>query len=167
MGFHLSRAASATAVAVLLSTGPVFANAAELQENPIHSQLAHFASNLKAGGERALAAAAEATAQAVEDSKRVVTEAETDLAPHFQTLQEMLSEQKVRLATIGKDAAARFDGWKQATTETWIETWSDAWPDTWLESWAEMQRATIEALDRFRDWIEKQSVSDEQTEIPV
>jgi len=163
MRIRLSRVGGALAAAALLLTaGPVFANPLESQENSLQSQFARVAAQLMADSERAIAAAAEAANGAVEEGQDALAEAEKNLAPRLQTFSRLLNEQKVKFAMIGEDAGAWFDAWKQAITESW----TDAWAESWSETWVEMQRSASQALDEFRDWIEKYSVS-EKTEIPV
>lgn len=164
MRFRLSCAGAALLAATLvLAVTPVSAKSSESQENSSYSAFAHLASTLKAESEKALAATAKAAAQAVGQSRAAIAEAEKDFAPRFETFRLMLNEQKARLGIIGQDAAQRLKAWTEAATKAWDEKWSD----TWAHSWAEIHRSAFETLDRFRDWIAKQSVSDDQTETPV
>jgi len=167
MRFRLSCARPAlVAVAVLLAVTPVSAKTTESQENS-YSAFTAFASQLKAQSEQALAATAKAAAYALEEGKAAVAEGEKNLAPRLETFRLMLNQQKARLGIIGQDAAQRLNAWKEAAAKAWDEKWSDTWSDTWARSWTEIHRSAMETLDRFRDWIAKQSVSDEQTETPV
>lgn len=168
MGFHLDRfGAVLLAAALLASASPVPAKPAESQEDSGYSKFESLASRLKAEGRWALNAAGDATARAVEASKDAVAEAETDLAPRLETFRQVLNEQKAKLATLGADAAARFDAWKQAAAKSWSEMWSETLTDSWADSWAEIHRAATEALDWFRGWIDEQPTTEEQTETPV
>jgi hypothetical protein len=164
MRFRLHCACAAVlAAAFLLPATPVSANTSESQENSSYSAFTSFASSLKAQSAQAFAATAEAAAQAIEEGKAAIAEAEKNLAPRFETFRFALNEQKARLGIIGQDAAAQLKVWKDAAAKAWDENWSD----TWAHSWAEIQRSAMETFDRFRDWIAKQSVSDEPTETPV
>lgn len=172
MGFRLGRIGTAiVAAALLFAASSVSAKPTESQEDSLHSQFESLASRLKAEGQRAIDAAARVTARAVDASKGAIAETQTDLGPRLETFRQTLNEQKAKLAMIGADAAARLEAWKQAATKSWSEMWSEAsaesWRDTWTESWAEIQRATTEVLDRFRDWIDKQQNTEEQTQTPV
>jgi len=180
LGIHLGRFGAAIFAAVLLlGTAPALAKPAESQEDSFYSQLESLASRLKADGARAIETAGAATARAVEASKGAIAQTQTDLGPRLETFRKALNEQKAKLAIFGEDAAARFNAWKQAATQSWSEMWSDtwaesgsdtstdAWADTWTKSWAEIHRAATEALDRFRHWIAAQPDSEEQTETPV
>jgi hypothetical protein len=167
------------AATMLIAVGPVSANPVESQDNSQQSELERLAARLKAKSERAIAVASQAAARAVEASKDAIAETQTDLGPRLETFRKMLNAQKAKLATLGEDAAARFDAWKQAATKswsetwnetwnkTWNETWTESWGETWTDSWAELHRSAQEAVDWLRDWIEKQSGPDAQTETPV
>jgi hypothetical protein len=150
------------AATVLLAVTPVSAKTAESQDNS-YSAFAAFASQLKAQSEQALAATAKAAAYAIEEGKAAIAEGEKTLAPRLETFRLTLNQQKARLGIIGQDAAQRLKSWKEAAAKAWDEKWSD----TWAQSWTEIHRSAMETLDRFRDWIAKQSVSDEHTETPV
>jgi len=164
MRFRLSCARPALLAAVLmLAVTPVSARVTESQENSSYSAFAAFASQLKARSEQALAATSKAAAQMIEQSKAALSETEKDFAPRLETFGLMLNEQKARLGIIGQDAAQRLRAWKEAAAKAWDQKWSD----TWAQSWTEIHRSAMETLDRFRDWIAKQSVSDDQTETPV
>jgi hypothetical protein len=163
MGFRLRRAGVVLVAAVLLNAGPTFAKPVESQENSTYSRLQHLVLEVKAKSVRALAATSEAAARAVDEGKDTIAEVETDFAPYLQTFRNVLNERKARLANIGTDAVARFEAWKETVTKAWDEKWSDIW----AQSWAEIQRSAIETLDRFRDWIAKQSAPDEHAETPV
>jgi len=153
MGFRLRHIRVAlAAVTLLLATAPeVFAKPAEPQENSLQLRLERLASVLKAEGERAIAAAANAANRAWEENKDTVAEVKTGLAARLESFGKLLNEQKARLATLGEDAAARIDAWRQAASS----------------SWAEIHRSATEALDWFQGWIAKQSVSDEPSETRV
>ena len=168
MGFHLGHfSAVLVAVAIASSAGLALAKPTGTPEDSAYSRFESLAFRLKADGERALAAAGDVTARAVDASKDAIAETQDDLGPRLETFRQMLNEQKAKLAMIGEDAAARFDAWKQAATKSWSEMWSDAWTESWNQSWAEIQRAATETLDRFRDWIAKTPDSEDHTETPV
>jgi hypothetical protein len=172
VGFRLGHFSAVLVAATLaLSAGSALAKPADSQEDPASSQFESLASRLKAGTERALDAASDAAARAVDASKGAIAETETDLGPRLETFRQMLNDQKAKLAMIGEDAVDRFDAWKQAATDSWSEIWSDtrtkSWTQTFTQSWTEFRRAATEALDRFRDWIADQPKSDDYTETPV
>jgi hypothetical protein len=164
MRFRLRSARPAlVAAAIVLAATPVGAKTTESQENS-YSAFTAFASRLKAQSEQALTLTAKAAAYAIEEGKAAIAESEKTLAPRLETFRLMLNEQKARLGIIGQDAAQRLKAWKEAAAKAWDETWSDT---TWTRSWTEIHRSAMEMVDRFRDWIAKQSVSDKQTETPV
>jgi len=150
------------AAALVLTATPVGAKTTESQENS-YSAFTAFASRLKAESEQAFTVTAKAAAYAIEEGKAAIAESEKNLAPRLETFQLMLNQQKARLGIIGQDAAQRLKAWKETAAKAWDEKWSD----TWTRSWTEIHRSAMEMVDRFRDWIAKQSVSDEQTETPV
>lgn len=154
--------AALVAGAIVLAVTPVSAKAAESRENS-SSAFADFTSRLKVESQWVLAATAKAAVGAIEQSKSAIADAEKDLAPSFESFRLALNEQKARLDIIGQHAAQRLKAWQEAAAKAWDENWSG----TWARSWTEIQRSAMETLDRFRDWIAKQSVSDEQTETPV
>jgi hypothetical protein len=168
VGFRLGRfSAVLVAAALALSASPASAEPTESQEDSPYAKVESLASRLKAGTERALDAAGDAAARAVDASKGAIAETQTDLGPRLETFRQLLNEQKAKLAIIGEDAAARFDAWKQAATDSWSELWSYTWTKSWTQSWTEFQRTATEALDRFRDWIAEKPVSEDDTETPV
>lgn len=168
MGFRLRHfSAVLVAATLVLSAGPASAKPTESQEDSAYSQFESLASRLKAGAERALDAAGDATARAVAAGKGAIAETQDDFGPRLETFRQMLSEQKAKLATVGEDAVARFDAWKQAATDSWSEMWSDTWTQSWTQSWTEFQRTATETLDRFRDWIAEKTDSEDATETPV
>jgi len=163
MRFRLRCARPALVAAlIVLGVTPVGAKTTESQENS-YSTFTAFASRLKAQSEQALTVTAKAAAYAIEEGKAAIAESEKTLAPRLETFRLMLNQQKARLGIIGQDATQRLKAWKEAAAKAWDETWSDPW----TRSWTEIHRSAMEMVDRFRDWIAKQSVSDEQTETPV
>ena len=158
---------AALAMAVFLATASLAsANPADSQENSLQSQVERMASDLKEEGTQALEAAAAAANNAVEESQEALAKAEKTWSPRFQAFQQTLSDQKGALAMMGEDAAAAFDTWKEAATESWNELWAEPWSETWSESWAEMQNSASRVVEWFRAWFEKQPVT-EKTEIPA
>ena len=153
-------------VAFLLTAGSVSANPAESQENSLQSQAERMAEELKEQGTQALEAATEAANNAVEESQEALAEAEKTWSPRLQAFQQTLSDQKAALAMMGEDAAAGFETWKEAATESWNELWADPWSETWSESWAEMQNSANKLVEWFHTWFGKQPTT-EDTEIPA
>jgi hypothetical protein len=151
------------AAVLLLAVAPATAQAPDSQDDSLSAQFERLASKLKTESARALAAASGAASRALAQSQIAIAEAETELGPQLETFRTLLNEQKAKLAKVGEDAVAQFEAWKQAAAKTWSETWTDSLGD----SWAEIQRSTMEAIDRFRAWLDDQPPSDEQTETPV
>jgi hypothetical protein len=153
--------------ALLLAALPVSAKPVESQDNSFHTDLNRFASTLKAEGQRALTAAANAVAYAVHDGSAALVEAEGDAAKRLQEFRAALNERKARLGMIGEDAAERLETWKQTWKQETIAAWLDSWPDSWTDTMSAMHRSATGALDWFRDWFETPSASDKPTQIPV
>jgi hypothetical protein len=152
--------------ALLFGALPASAKPSDSQDN-FTTDLERLAATLGAQSARALHAASDVAARAVHDGKEALAEAETDAGHSFQEFRETLNERKARLGMIGEDAAARLKAWKQETFAAWLDAWPETWSEAWSETMSEMHRSATEALDWFRDWIGKQSASDQQTEIPV
>ena len=138
--------------ALLLAALPVSAKPVDSQDNYLHSDLDRFASTLKAEGQRALTATANAVTHAVHDGRAALAEAETDAAKQLQEFRAALNERKARLGMIGAET---------------IAAWLDSWPDSWTDTMSAMHRSATGALDWFRDWLKTPSASDKPTQIPV
>lgn len=141
---------------VLFGTGPAAASPAETspQTPQIHEELERFADELKAHGDGAIRAAAQAAQRAMEDNSDTISDLQSQWAAQLETFRGLLNDQKAKakVDNIGEDAAAALDAWSQTTTESWA--------DSWKEAWAEMHRSALEALDLFQEWLERSSASE-------
>lgn len=153
--------------ALLLAALPVSAKPADSQDNFFYSDLDRFASTLKAEGQLALTATANAVTHTVHDGSAALAEAETDAAKQLQEFRAALNERKARLGMIGADAAERLETWKKTWQQVTIAAWFDSWPDSWIDTMSAMHRSATGALDWFRDWLKTPSASDKPTQIPV
>jgi hypothetical protein len=143
--FRLASFAALLATLAVAAAPPTFANPSEPQENSLHAALERLASTLKAESERAMAAAA----QAVQENRGTLADANARVSARIASWREKLSGQKDRLATMARDAAASLDTWTQAAAMSWLR----------------FQRSTVDALDRLQDWMQKQSGSDPETPV--
>jgi hypothetical protein len=64
---------------------------------------------------------------------------------------DLLSDRKARTGTLGKDASATWEAWRQ----------------TALASWAAIERQARDALDWIAAWMRNQAVTDQNPETPV
>ena len=119
----------------------------EPQENSFQSAVDGFVAYLKSETNELAAAAA----RAARENKDTLTQAKANIGAQISALREALSDQKARLATLGKDLGAMGEEWKQVT----------------ISSWAKMQRSAADALDGIAAWMRHQSLSDELSEIRV
>ena len=126
---------------------PASAKPFEPQENSLQSAVDGFASYLKSETNELVAAAA----RAARENKDTLAQAKANIDAQISALRETLSDQKARLATLGKDLGAMGEEWKQVTVSSWVK----------------MQRSAADALDWISAWMRNQSLSDKSPEIRV
>jgi hypothetical protein len=115
-------------VLMLANAPPAMAKPAESSERSLQTDLEDLLSALKHESARA----------------------SVRLRAYANTLRERLGSQQEDLGTVGKDAAAQLEDWKEFAAK----------------SWAELHRAALQALDAFTTWMQKQSQPNEPP-IPV
>jgi hypothetical protein len=134
----------------LIAAMPLFAGGAlaaakplEPQENSLHSAVDSFVSYLKSETNEAVAAAA----RIARENKDTVAEVKSRIGAQIAAFSAALSGQKARLTTLGKDASAMWEAWREAA----------------ISSWAKAQAQAHDALDWITAWMRNQSLSDRET----
>ena len=142
---RLTLMAGMLGVLALAGAPQAFAKPFEPQENSFRSTVDGFVAYLKSETNEVAAKAA----RAARENKGTLAQAKASIRAQISALRESLSGQKARLATLGKDAGAMGEEWKQAA----------------VSSWAKMQRSAADALDGIAAWMRNQS--DKRPEIRV
>src|SRR3990170_2131981 len=137
--------------AAMLAT-PLFAGGAlavakpvEPQENSLHSAVDSFVSHLKSETNEAVTAAA----RIARENKNTVAEVKSRIGAQIAAFSAALSGQKARLTTLGKDASAVWEAWREAA----------------VSSWAKVQAQAHDALDWITAWMRNQPLSDRETPV--
>jgi hypothetical protein len=131
---------------LLTATASAVANPLEPQENSFQNAIDSLTAYLKADTNEAMAAAA----RVARDNKGTLDAAKANIDATISALGETLSGRKAILETLGPDAAAMGEAWRQ----------------TAVESWAKMQQSAADALDWIAAWMRNHPLSDEH-ETPV
>lgn len=138
-------------IAVMLGA-PLFAAGAlaaakplEPQENSLHSEVDSFVSYLKSETNEAVTAAA----RIARENKDALAEAKSLIGARIAAFSAALSGQKARLTTLGEDASAMWEAWREAA----------------VSSWAKVRAQAHDALDRIAAWMRNQSLSDPETPV--
>ena len=138
-------------IAAMLAT-PLFAGGAlaaakplEPQENSLHSAVDGFVSYLKSETNEAVTAAA----RIARENKDTVAEVKSRIGAQIAAFSAALSGQKARLTTLGKDASAVWEAWREAA----------------VSSWAKVQAQAHDALDWITAWMRNQPLSDRETPV--
>lgn len=138
-------------IAAMLAT-PLFAGGAlaavkplEPQENSLHSAVDSFVSYLKSETNEAVTAAA----RIARENKDTMAEVKSRIGAQIAAFSAALSGQKAKLTTLGKDASAMWEAWREAA----------------VSSWAKMQAQAHDALDWITTWMRNQSLSDPETPV--
>ena len=131
---------------------PLFAGGAlavakpvEPQENSLHSAVDSFVSYLKSETNEAVTAAA----RIARENKDTVAEVKSRIGAQIAAFSAALSGQKARLTTLGKDASAIWEAWREAA----------------VSSWAKVQAQAHDALDWITAWMRNQPLSDRETPV--
>ena len=131
---------------------PLFAGGAlaaakppEPQENSLYSAVDSFVSYLRSETNEAVTAAA----RIARENKDTLAEAKSRIGAQIAAFSASLSGQKARLTTLGKDASALWEAWKE----------------TAVSSWAKVRAQAHDALDWIAAWIRNQSLSDPETPV--
>jgi hypothetical protein len=138
-------------IAAMLAT-PLFAGGAlaaakplEPQENSLHSAVDSFVSYLKSETNEAVTAAA----RIARENNDTVADVKSRIGARIAAFSAALSGQKARLTTLGKDASAIWEAWRE----------------TAVSFWAKVQRSAHDALDWIAAWMRNQSLSDPETPV--
>jgi len=136
-------------IAAMLAT-PLYAGGAlaaakplEPQENSLHS--ASFVSYLKSETNEAETAAA----RIARENNDTVADVKSRIGARIAAFSAALSGQKARLTTLGKDASAIWEAWRE----------------TAVSSWAKVRAQAHDALDWIAAWMRNQSLSDPETPV--
>jgi predicted trehalose synthase len=131
---------------------PLFAGGAlaaakplEPQEDSLHSAVDSFVSYLKSETNEAMTAAA----RIARENKDILDEAKARIGARIAAFGAALSGQKTKLTTLGKDASAMREAWREAA----------------VSSWAKVQAQAHNALDWIAAWMRNQSLSDRETPV--
>ena len=143
--FHCALIVAMLATPVFAGGALAAANPLEPQENSLHSAVDSFVSYLKSETNEAVTAAA----RIARENKDTVAEIKSRIGAQIAGVSAVLSGQKARLTTLGKDASA---------------TWK-AWRETVVSSWAKVQAIAHDALDWITAWMRNQSLSDPETPV--
>ena len=138
-------------IAAMLAT-PLFAGGAlaaakplEPQENSLHSAVDGFVSYLKSETNEAVTAAA----RIARENNDTVADVKSRIGARIAAFSAALSGQKARLTTLGKDASAIWEAWRE----------------TAVSSWAKVRAQVHDALDWIAAWMRNQSLSDPETPV--
>lgn len=143
--FYCALIAAMLATPLFAGGAPVAAKPLEPQENSLHSAVDGFVSYLKSETNEAVAAAA----RIARENKDTVAEVKSRIGAQIAAFSAALSGQKARLATLGKDASAMWEAWREAA----------------VSSWAKVRAQAHDALDWITAWMRNQSLSDPETPV--
>jgi hypothetical protein len=90
-----------------------------------------------------------AAARLARENKDMIADARARLGAKIAAWHAALSGQKARLKTLGKDASARWEAWREEA----------------VSSWAKIERKAHDALDWIAAWMRNQSLSDPETPV--
>jgi len=119
----------------------------EPQENSLNSAVDNFVSYLKSETNETMTAAA----RIARENKDSLAQAKSCIDTQIDALRGSLSGQKARLTTLGTEASAMWEAWRE-TAGT---------------SWAKVEHSARDALDRIAGWMRNQSLSEQRPETPV
>ena len=131
----------------LLAGGALAAGQPEPQENSLNSAVDNFVSYLKSETNETMTAAA----RIARENKDSLAQAKSRIDTQIDALRGSLSGQKARLTTLGTEASAMWEAWRE-TAGT---------------SWAKVGHSARDALDRIAGWMRNQSLSEQRPETPV
>ncbi|MCJ7529330.1 MAG: hypothetical protein MUO37_14780 [Methyloceanibacter sp.] len=131
----------------LLAGGALAAGQPEPQENSLNSAVDNFVSYLKSETNETMTAAA----RIARENKDSLAQAKSRIDTQIDALRGSLSGQKARLTTLGTEASAMWEAWRE-TAGT---------------SWAKVEHSARDALDRIAGWMRNQSLSEQRPETPV
>jgi hypothetical protein len=141
--FKLALIGAMAGAIMLAPAASAVANPLEPRENSFQNAIDSLTAYLKAETN-------EAAARVARDNKGTIDAAKANIDATISALGETLSGRKAILETLGPDAAAMGEAWRQ----------------TAVESWAKMQQSAADALDWIAAWMRNHPLSDEH-ETPV
>ena len=119
----------------------------EANENSVQGAIDRFVAYLKSETNEATSA----VARLARDNKDNLAAAKSYLDSQLSAWRDLLSDQKARAGTLGKDASATWEAWRQAA----------------VASWATIERQARDALDWIATWMRNSLSSDQNPETPV
>jgi outer membrane murein-binding lipoprotein Lpp len=119
----------------------------EPQENSLNSAVDNFISYLKSETNETMTAAA----RIARENRDSLARAKSRIGAQIDAWRGSLSGQKARLTTLGTEASAMWEAWRE-TAGT---------------SWAKVEHSARDALDWIAGWMRNQSLSDQRPETPV
>lgn len=131
----------------LLAGTPAAAKPIEPNETSVQAVIDGFVAYLKSETNQTAAAAA----RLARDNKDNLAAAKSYLDSQLSAWRDLLSDQKGRAGTLGKDASANWEAWRQAA----------------VASWATLERQARDALDWIAAWMRNSLSSDQNPETPV
>jgi len=131
----------------LLAATPVTAKPIEANENFVQVTVDSFVAYLKSETNQALTIAA----RVVRDNKDSLAAAKSYLDNQISAWRDLLSDRKARPGTLGKDASATWQAWRQAA----------------VSSWATIERSAHDVVDWIATWMRHLSLSHQNPETPV
>jgi hypothetical protein len=130
----------------LLVGTPALAKPIEPNVTSVQAAIDDFVAYLKSETNEAMTMAA----RLARDHEDDLVAAKSYLDRQFSAWRDLLSDQKARAETLGDDASA---------------TWN-AWRDAAAASWAIVERQAVDALDWIQSWM-RHSLRDQSPETPV
>lgn len=131
----------------LLAATPVTAKPIEANENSVQVTVDSFVAYLKSETNQALTIAA----RVARDNKDSLAAAKSYLDNQISAWRDLLSDRKARPGTLGKDASATWQAWRQAA----------------VSSWATIERSAHDVVDWIATWMRHLSLSHQNPETPV
>jgi len=131
----------------LLAATPVSAKPIEPNENSVQTTVDTFVAYLKAETNEALTIAA----RRARDNKESLAAAKSYLDSQISAWRDLLSDRKARPGTLGQDASATWQAWRQAA----------------VSSWATIEHSAHDAVDWIATWMRQLSSTDRNPETPV
>lgn len=151
MRCHLPALRSALIAAMvglpLLAATPVTAKPIEANENSVQATVASFLAYLKSETNEALTIAT----RMAPDNKESLAAAKSYLDSQISAWRDLLSDRKARPGTLGKDASATWQAWRQAA----------------VSSWATIERSAHDVVDWIATWMRHLSLSHQNPKTPV
>jgi hypothetical protein len=130
----------------LLASAPAAARPIEPDKNSVQAAIDSFVAYLKSETNDAATMAA----RLARDHQDSLAAAKSYFDNQLSAWRDLLSDQKARAETLGDDASATWDAWREAAAA----------------SWAIVERQAVDALDWIQSWM-RYSLRDQSPETPV